>query len=217
MRIYLSLTSSSETVPFDYQQFLIGAFHKWLGTNELHDKTSLYSLSWLSGGKKAEDGLTFPDGAVWFISSWDEALIKRVVAGILDDPDVCFGMRVNEIKLQEDPEFGSRCRFVVSSPVLIRKQTEDNLVHLTYGHPDADMYLTQVLKTKLKKAGLDYDVSVRFDRSYSRPRVKLVTINGIANKASLCPIIVEGDPEAVAFAWNVGVGHSTGCCFGALS
>ena len=31
MRIYLQLTPNRETVPFNYQQSLVGAFHKWLG------------------------------------------------------------------------------------------------------------------------------------------------------------------------------------------
>ena len=42
-------------------------------------------------------------------------------------------------------------------------------------------------------------------------------INGIKNKASICPVIVKGTSEQIAFAWNVGVGNSTGIGFGALN
>ena len=52
MRIHLSTSANNELVPFNYQQKLIGVLHRWLGTNELHDKISLYSFSWLKGGKK---------------------------------------------------------------------------------------------------------------------------------------------------------------------
>jgi CRISPR-associated endoribonuclease Cas6 len=59
-------------------------------------------------------------------------------------------------------------------------------------------------------------VSARFDHSFRNARTKLVKIKGIANRASLCPVIVEGTPEAVQFAWNVGIGHGTGSGFGCL-
>ena len=45
---------------------------------------------------------------------------------------------------------------------------------------------------------------------------KLVDIKGIKHRASLCPVVIEGDPVAISFAWNVGAGHLTGSCFGAL-
>ena len=40
--------------------------------------------------------------------------------------------------------------------------------------------------------------------------------NGVENKASWCPVIVEGKPETKAFAWNVGLGNSTGIGLGAI-
>ena len=44
MRIYLHLTPNTQIVPFNYQQSLVGAFHRWLGKNELHDDISLSFL-----------------------------------------------------------------------------------------------------------------------------------------------------------------------------
>jgi CRISPR-associated endoribonuclease Cas6 len=80
--------------------------------------------------------------------------------------------------------------------------------------------MTKTMQTKLRAAGLEQHadaVSVRFDTSYAGAKTKLVDIHGIKNRTSVCPVIVEGSPEAVAFAWDVGVGHSTGAGFGALS
>ena len=62
MRLHFYLTANTEPVPFDYQHYLIGSFHKWMGWNEIHDEISLYSLSWLQGGKMNKDGLVF-----WFV------------------------------------------------------------------------------------------------------------------------------------------------------
>jgi CRISPR/Cas system endoribonuclease Cas6 (RAMP superfamily) len=51
MRLHLYLSPNERPVPFDYQHYLTGAFHKWLGANDLHDRLSLYSLSWLYEGR----------------------------------------------------------------------------------------------------------------------------------------------------------------------
>ena len=217
MRLHFNLTPNIQTVPFDYQHFLIGAFHKWMGWNQLHDEISLYSLSWLQGGKMTKDGFDFPNGAKWFISYWDEEIGKQLITNATNEPDVCCGMVVNEIQMQDTPLFGSRERFITSSPVFIRKYDENKkATHLTYKDEEADIYLTDTLKKKLKTAKIDYDVKVSFDKTYFKPKTKLVTINGIQSKANLCPLIIEGDPKVVRFAWNVGIGHSTGSGFGAI-
>ena len=88
MRIYLKTTPNSETVPFDYQRTLVGAMHKWLGDNDLHDDLSLYSLSWLGGGKRRGAGLHFPRGAHFFISAPDTSLHQRIVNGVFGDAGI---------------------------------------------------------------------------------------------------------------------------------
>lgn len=217
MRIHFSLTPNTETVPFDYQNFLIGTFHKWMGWNEIHDEISLYSLSWLNGGKMVKDGFNFPKGAKWFVSFWDEEIGKQLIMNAMKDPIVCCGMLVKEIQIQETPQFGTKEKFIAASPIFIRKYDENRkAIHLTTKDEDADFYLTETLKKKLKTANLEFDVKVNFDRSYYNSKTKLVKINGIENKANFCPIIIEGNSEAIKFAWNVGIGHSTGCGFGAL-
>lgn len=217
MRLHFSLSPNTQTVPFDYQHFLIGTFHKWMGWNEIHDDISLYSLSWLQGGKMVKDGFSFPNGAKWFISFWDEEIGKELIMNAMNDSTVCSGMYVKEIQMQDTPTFSNKERFIASSSVLIRKYDENNkAIHLTYKNEEVDSYLTETLKKKLKTASLDYDVTVRFDKTYQNPKTKLVKINKIKNRANFCPIIIEGNPEAIKFAWNVGIGHSSGCGFGAL-
>ena len=217
MRLYFELSPNTEPVPWDYQHFLIGTLHKWLGRNELHDGVSLYSLSWLSYGERKGDALNFPNGAKWFVSFFDADVCKKVLSSTLTDPEVCCGMTVTDIQIRESPQFNEAQRFVVSTPVLIRTFDGKGLKHLTYNDADANRLLTQTLQTKLKQAGIDDPTArIEFDRTYPNPKTKLVTIKGIHNKASLCPVVVQGSRETVSFAWNVGVGHSTGSGFGAL-
>lgn len=220
MRLHFSLSPNQQTVPFDYQHYLIGAFHKWLGPNRLHDDISLYSLSWLDGSRMCGNALDFKRGARFFISVHDESLVETIVNNALADPEVCCGMRVVRIEQQQTPRFGPCHTFKVGSAVLARSnEVEGRVKHYIYSDPEADYVLTATLRHKLDKAGLGAHaggLSVRFDRTYRTPKTKLVQIKDIRNRASVCPVTVEGTPEAVAFAWNVGVGHGTGSGFGSL-
>jgi hypothetical protein len=71
VRLHFYLSPNVKPVPFSYQHYLTGAFHKWLGANSLHDALSLYSLSWLYEGRARNGQLEFPRGSHWFISVHD--------------------------------------------------------------------------------------------------------------------------------------------------
>lgn len=221
MRLHLSLTPNTEPVPFNYQHQLTGALHKWLGKNELHDKISLYSFSWLRGkAERVDGGLRFPNGARWFISFWEDEHTERLKNGILRQPKVILGMKVDKIKEQSIPEFGDNYRFKVASPVLVRSNQDDgSRKHLLYNEEETDEILTKRMKAKLEAANFNIshsNISISFDRSYSNPHTKLVDIKGTKLRANVCPVIIKGTPEAVKFAWNVGVGELTGSGFGAI-
>lgn len=217
MRIHLKLSPNNKAIPFNYQEQLTGTIHKWIGKNQIHDLISFYSFSWLSGGKTKSNNLDFSNGASWFISAWDDKLIKTIISSIRTQPSVAFGLEVKEIIIQENPSFGNLSTFNLSSPILIKRKIGSKEKHYIYSDPDADSLLTETLKTKLKQSGnINLNVSVRFDKSYNNPKTKLITYNGIHNKTSYCPVIIEGDEKAIQFAWCVGIGNSTGIGFGAL-
>lgn len=221
MRLNFKLSPNTQPVPFDYQHFLTGKFHKWLGNNDLHDSLSLYSLSWFSGGQRSGTSLSFPDGATWFVSSHDPEVLIRICRYAQDDPSVCCGMHVTNITITSMPEAKGKRKFSVASPVLAKGNKIDGKVkHFTFNEVEADDILTKTLRHKLDKAGLgDFadQASVSFDRTYPKAHTKLVHINGSANRASICPVIIEGPQEVLEFAWNVGIGHLTGSGFGALA
>lgn len=221
MRLRIRTTPNEQPVPFSYQHFLTGAFHKWLGANDLHDRISLYSLSWLDGGRRVNNHLAFPNGASWFISSFEDKVLIKLVNSIFADPYVCCGMRVIDIEQQDAPEFGARYKFKASSPVLAKGKPDENgrVKYFLYDEPEADEIITATLRHKMDVAQLGSEhknVRVRFDHEYRNAKTRLVRIKNIEMRASSCPVIVEGTPEAVQFAWNVGVGNGTGSCFGSL-
>jgi CRISPR-associated endoribonuclease Cas6 len=217
MRLILKISPNKKMVPFNYQKYLVGSFHKWLGENNEHDDVSLYSLSWIQGGKKVKGGLEFENGSDWSISAYDPSLLKRLVQNIQKDPEINFGMGVKDIIIMDDPKFDGKQKFYLNSPIFIKRNQRERIHYYLFDDSESDELMTGTLQTKLKKAGIDSEgVRVSFDRSYPSPKTKMIDYNGIGCKASMCPVIVEGTSEQVAFAWNVGIGNSTGIGFGAL-
>ena len=121
MRLHLRLTGNTQPVPFDHLHQLTGALHKWLGENTLHDGLSLYSFSWLKGAVPRNGYLTFPKGTTWCVSFSDETAAKKLLSGIMLQPEVAYGMRVYEVQEQATPTFGGTCRFLVDGPVIARR------------------------------------------------------------------------------------------------
>jgi CRISPR-associated endoribonuclease Cas6 len=217
MRIHLKTTSNTKPVPFDHLPSLVGSLHKWIGKNEIHDSMSLYSFSWLKGGKSNDKGLNFRYGSNFFISAYQEDLLKSIIKGILKDPEISFGLKVIDITIQQDPEFSTKERFLTASPVLVKRKQGDRERHYLFNEEGVDDLLTETLRTKLKFAGLeDSTLQIQFDRNYRSAKGKKVNYKGIGNMANVCPVIIKGKPETIAFAWNVGLGNSTGIGLGTL-
>ncbi|GAD05083.1 hypothetical protein HQ45_04350 [Porphyromonas crevioricanis] len=218
MRLYIKVSASNRPIDFNYQSLLTGCVHKWLGReNSEHGQVSLYSFSWFQNVETTKEGIKLLDGSFFTLNFYDSEPARRVVKSILEQPEMFAGTRVVDIRLQPTPDFSRKERFFLASPVLIKRHNEVKETHYTYQDKEADLFMTETLKTKARMAGLEAeDVKVYFDRDYPNPRVKLISYKGIKNKANLCPVVVEGSPEMVAFAWNVGIGNSTGIGFGAL-
>jgi CRISPR-associated endoribonuclease Cas6 len=145
-------------------------------------------------------------------------LIQRVVRGVLSDPEIRYGLKVKAIELQETPNFGEKCTFFLQSPVLVKRTLANNEVKFYLpGDPESNQLLTETLKHKLAKAQMDnLDVRVAFDTTYPNIKTKLINYKGTNNKACYCPVTIEGEPQALSFAWEVGIGNSTGIGFGSL-
>lgn len=226
MRIQLVLSPNIYPVPFSYLQDLRFALHSWLGPNDIHDDLSLYSIGWLKGGEKAGRSLNFPQGATWNLSFCDSDLGWELAKGILKNKKLAYGMTVEKALEVPTPRFESSMRFAVDGAVLVRdKRADGSRECILWNDIRSDILLTNKLIQKMEKAGLDPKhrvVKVRFDRSYTKAREKVVTAKRMAegkdiqHKGSVCPVIVEGTPEAIEFAWFVGLGDLTGSGFGAL-
>lgn len=218
MRLYLSLTRNKETIPFNYQPYLTGAIHKWIGKNNSeHDGLSLYSFSWFQNVSIKKSGVDLTADSYFFISAYKEELMKLILKGVLQNPEVCYGSSVSDVQIADAPSFQRGHTFFTASPVFIKRRVDNNEKHITYENPSSSLYLTETIKKKLQAANLSTeDVTVKFDDTYISPRTKIIWYNEIGNRVNVCPVVIDGAPEQLKFAWNVGVGNSTGIGFGAL-
>lgn len=220
MRIHLKIKSDGTVVPFNHLKMLTGTIHKWIGAeNKEHGKVSLYSFSWLQGARKSANGkgLKFENGTSFFISAFDVDFVKTIIANIQKDPEMFHGLRVYEIIMQPDPNFETKDVFEVASPVFIKRKEGERTKHYKFNELITSQLLKESLLTKMKIAGLTDDtLDISFDLTYLKAHTKLVHYGEIKNEANVCPIIIKGKPETKAFAWNVGIGNSTGVGFGAL-
>ncbi len=217
MRIHLKISKPNQPLPFNHQQNLVGSIYKWLGENREHGGVSLFSFSQLQNGKVENGKLVFEQGTNMFISSYKNDFLKRIIQGIKHDPEIAFGMKVLEITIQEDPDFSKVEFFKVASPVLVKRTVGEKTRHFVYSENETDKLLTETLKTKMKIVGIeDETVSISFVNKYSKANTKLIDYKGIKNRANWCPVIIKGKPKTKVFAWNVGIGNSTGIGFGSL-
>lgn len=219
MRLKLKLTKNKTTVPFEYQQKLVGTIHKWLGRNDEHGKQSVFSFSQLQGGEVVENGFNFSEGSVLYFSSTDNNLLTRVYKGIKDDPTLFCGLKVYEIDMLPEPAFRNRERFSLISPLFIKQKVEgkNKSKHFTYEDKETESLLTEAVKRRLEYNGIPDDtLKITFDKTYQGKKTKVINYRGIGNKTSVCPIIVEAKFDTMEFLWNNGVGHSTGIGFGCL-
>jgi len=220
MRINLTTSPNETLIPFDYQKNLVGTLHKWMGYNDYHDLISLYSFSWLHNAISRRTGLDFPNGSKWFISFNDDFILKDILSSILKDPKMFCGMSVIDVMIEETPDLSSRELFYLASPIFIKQYDAEigKTKHYTFNDSKSGELMGNTLKHKMEAAGLPIDESLEiyFDNSYVNRKIKYIDYRGVRNKASMCPVFIKGKPETKAFAWNVGIGNSTGIGFGAI-
>lgn len=219
MRIYLKTSHNKVPVPFNYQQKLVGVIHKWIGNNQIHDDISLYSFSWLNGGRKVGNALDFSNGATMFISFHDDDIIKTIIGSILDDPDMFCGMTVEDVTIANHPNLSEQDRYYCASPIFIKRTLANgNIKQYVFNDAESNHLLKETLETKMEAAGMEKDetLDIQFDNTYMNKRLKLINYHGINNKASLCPVIIKAKEETKRFIWDVGLGNCTGIGFGSI-
>lgn len=229
MRIVVNFTKNTEPVQFNYLSNLNGYLHKVLGKgNEYHDKLSIYSTSFLHGGKRDEktNTLNFSNGASWYVSSPDMKFIKEFIENLYKNIDFSFGMKL-ESAHKIDPNIKKiRNYFYLKSksPILLKERNGETNKTKYYTYNDNFLHTSDIMKKIIIKKAEDAkfvlnksDFEIYFDHQYSNKKIKNINIKSINNTCSVCPIIIKTEDEnVIKFITDVGVGHSTGSGFGCI-
>ena len=127
------------------------------------------------------------------------------------------GLSVDELIIQEDPDLTDQDCFYPASPILIKRRVDNNILQVLYSDPGASIFLKETLLSKMKEIELEDDsLEITFIKTDKSASTKKITYKGIDNRSSWCPVLIKGKPETKLFAWNVGLGNSTGIGFGAI-
>lgn len=219
MRLYITLTANKQVIPFNYQQLITGAIHRWLGKdNRYHGRQGLFCFSWLQNVTVSKSGVDLNPNSYFFISSYDADFIRELMKGIMADPIFFCGSKVTDIQIINSKELSDCESFTLASPLFVKRRLENGKVeHALYSDSDFDYLLVTSLKNKLEKAGLDSSsLAIEVDRECPKNNTKLIEHKGVFNRVNFCPVKIIGTREQIHFAWCVGLGHSTGIGFGAL-
>lgn len=228
MRLQIEFSNNTQPVPFTYINNLNGYLHKVIGgNNKYHDDISIYSSSFLYGGKMNPDrkSLNFKNGAKWFISSPDENFILTFAKNVYNNINFAYGMELIGVNLiEEQPVLKGSEGYTMypKSPVLLKQRDFDTKKNIYYTFEDDNEVTSNLMKNllmkKINKCGVnikkdDFDLS--FDTSYDKKKIKWIAVKSVNNKTSVCPIKIKTKKEEViSFIKNVGIGHSTGSGFG---
>lgn len=203
-------------LPFEYHEHFLRLLHKFLGrNNEQHDTLSLYSW-FLCGTRLVDVGFDISQGCSWVFSSWDDAMAQRVATEAMGYNEPFLGLRVASVVEEVELPAQHQRRFLLGSAALVKFHENESTKHLRFDDERASATMTKTLQTKMAKVGMSGDIEVRFDTMYRNAKTKMITIHNVNNRCNLCPVIITGEPEAVRFAWAVGIGNSTGSGFGGV-
>jgi len=222
MRLWLQMTPNSQPVPYNHLDVLGEKVRGWMGDRWMRPgEHNLLSFGWLCGGRARDGHLAFEKGAEWRLSFYRKDDAHQVLRHREQNPRVLFGMEVAEVDVIPVPSFGQSRRFLTDmGPILARNPEMDGgHEYLLWSHKKAGEVLTSGLRSKLERVGFTGEhlgVKVSFDRSFRRAHSKRVDLNGEQHRGSVCPVFITGTPEALAFAWAVGIGDLTAYGFGAL-
>lgn len=187
--------------------------------NNTHNEFSNYSLSPMLGGKRNGKYVSYPEGGyVYFTTNSDELMSKVIMALFNMNNSVAVGdLAYQNFEMVKDFHIHSDYDIVRTiSPILLKSKHRKITIN-------DDCFLT-VLKERCIKKLIDNGVNENIANTLSidffhdeNAKVINMQYNNTHNLASKAMFIVKGNRLARKTLYNMGIGSSTGCGFGAVS
>ena len=223
MRIKLTLRHFDPRLPFNHVNELSSAIHRWIGNNSLHGmEYSCLNFGMLTDLTKQGESLRFKsETPEWWIGCWNEDMVSRLISGIHKDSHLAFGVHVESVKVSKLPDLRNQMKWFAESPIIVRKKRGlgKPVEYIMFDHSEASNLLRQSLLKRLSANAIEVNedsVYVSFDRHYRGSKSKLIYVNNIGVRGSICPVKVDAPLIVQEFLWTSGIGANTGMGFGAL-
>lgn len=224
MRIKIKFSGNYLPIPIQNYTLMNSYTSRVLGTNnEFHDKSGLYNISALQGGKLSENKSTldFPDGAYFFVSAVDNDFLVKFIEGVINNPDFGFGIKYKEVTFVQEKFINGWNLFNTISPALFRESkpmhqdkfgliTDDNFTD----------YVKERIIRKFKHIIPDYDfennLELKIDQNRAGHKIKSILVKNRINKANQFGFAIRCSSEFAELLYNIGLGQSTNSGFGTI-
>ncbi len=240
MRLKISLSSKGRNflIPYNYNYIISSMIYKKIAdidlASKLHSseefKYFTFSQIYVPQRKTMKDGIVPKNGKFHlYISSPNDYLIKSLVEGYLEDPEVIFkGKRllVEQVELLKKPQFKGKMRMKTISPVVarIKREVDGKLKVWDLGPADERFYenLEKNLLNKYISFYGDYDgdnvVKITPNmKSAKRRRIAIEKGDNVDyHRGYMMHFDIEADPRLIEFAYDCGLGEKNSMGFGCL-
>lgn len=218
-RIRIELSGVDTTFKKPIEDSIVGFVHKMLGeNNKWHDGFSNYNISGLYGGVVKDGYLSFPNGGYFYVSSIDEEFLELLAKNLFHKQgtlDIC-GMKVKSFTFESNELYSDYDVIRMTSPLLLKVHGDK---YLTYKDDSFLEELTEQCKNKLRNADYSEREIGKFQIEsfhFEGARECIAKRKNYALPSSMVMLVVKGKPKCRKAIYEMGLGSSTGYCFGTV-
>lgn len=219
MRLTLNFEPSERVFETPVEDFVVGFVQKMLGDgNKWHNSFSAYNISTMQGWDIKDGKIYFPKGGYFHISSIDMEFMKTITDNLLKcyDTAVLRDMKLKNFSFTADSIHSDYDIVKTISPILLK--TKDNRI-VTFKDDDFIRLLTEQCKAKLLHNGFNESDVRDFEIQpfhFEDAVVKYTKRKNYSLPASRVMLVIKGKPKCRKVLYEMGIGSSTGYCYGTV-
>ena len=218
-QLKINFSGSDKPVTTPTEDYVVGLVHTILGDgNKWHSKFSEYNISTLLGGKPVDGHMCFPDGAYFLVSSSNEEFMSEFVGNLykLHDKLQLRDMKMTGFSFSANDICSGYDIVRTISPLLLKVKGKRIV---TYKDDDFIELLTKQCKAKLLHKGFTENDLKSFSIEpfkWEGASVKITKRKNYKLPASMVMMVVKGKPKCRKALYEMGLGSSTGYCYGTV-